>query len=269
VDTRPTDPCLPVDGRGRMEPALSGAFARGAAAELQAAVEGLYVAFASYPLRDEVVGCSHCVFPDDQTSLHRAPLRELQSEDLSKYSFKAMSTWGDDRDFRHFLPRLFELLPSEPLGIGPECVANRLQLADWTKWPEPEQLAVRRWLHAVWRAYLVEFPADWAREFYTADECLCTIAAGLSDLTPLLDLWESDESVPHLRHIALVLRYLPLYGEGHWSEHPVQFRQFADRMVSPRTLARMERAYFDHVGEPFADEFSVAFDNLRWTLNVP
>ena len=40
----------------------------------------------------------------------RKPLQEPEAEDLGRYSFKAMTTVSDVHDFRHFLPRIKELL---------------------------------------------------------------------------------------------------------------------------------------------------------------
>ena len=37
-------------------------------------------------------------------------------EVIDYYGFKALTTWGDERDFRWFMPRLFELLVSYPAG---------------------------------------------------------------------------------------------------------------------------------------------------------
>jgi hypothetical protein len=75
---------------------------------LQTAVAGLYATFAPYPL-GKVAGCPHCVYPQDIALIHSAPMRALSAEQLEKYGWKAMTTWGDVADFKHFAPRLFEI----------------------------------------------------------------------------------------------------------------------------------------------------------------
>lgn len=77
------------------------------------AIEALYRAFSNYPLHKHVEGCPCCIAESDKMLLESKPLRQLSSSDLSRYSFKAMTTWGDKNDFRHFLPRIFELVVSE------------------------------------------------------------------------------------------------------------------------------------------------------------
>jgi hypothetical protein len=67
---------------------------------LDEAAERLYDAFADVPRPRRVAGCSHCVSPAEELSLVSRPLRELSEVDLSRYAFKAMSTWGTGADFR-------------------------------------------------------------------------------------------------------------------------------------------------------------------------
>lgn len=61
---------------------------------LQDAVDGLYRAFARYPRRDAIEICPHCVGREDQDTLARLPLRSLSCAQLSRFGFRAMTTWG-------------------------------------------------------------------------------------------------------------------------------------------------------------------------------
>ena len=80
--------------------------------ELEIAVEKLYKVFSRYSLRRHVEGCPCCVHEEDKRALESKPLQNLSAAELGRYSFKAMTTWGDKDDFRHFLPRIFELMVS-------------------------------------------------------------------------------------------------------------------------------------------------------------
>jgi hypothetical protein len=103
---------------------------------LQATIEGLYAVFASYPLRPQVVGCPCCVSAEDEARLHSKPLRELEIADLEKYASHALLTWGDEDDFRHFLPRLFELADLEHLSSSDlHIIFGKLRHAGWRAWP--------------------------------------------------------------------------------------------------------------------------------------
>ncbi|WP_127503809.1 hypothetical protein [Actinoplanes solisilvae] len=73
------------------------------------AVEELYVAFAPNRRGQPISYCGHCISDEEASVLQRTPLRELTAGDLERYTFKAMGTWGEEADLRHFLPRILEL----------------------------------------------------------------------------------------------------------------------------------------------------------------
>lgn len=78
---------------------------------LRAAVERLYETFARYPLVAVIEGgCPCCRLGAHERDLHAAPLRELPEEHVGYFAFKAMTTFGGVDDFRHFLPRIAELV---------------------------------------------------------------------------------------------------------------------------------------------------------------
>jgi len=99
---------------------------------LQETIGNLYTTFAPYVLRHPVEGCSCCILPSDQRRLADYPLHELPAENLREYAFSALTTWGDSDDFRHFLPRIFELAAFEPGHLlDLEIVFEKLRYAHW------------------------------------------------------------------------------------------------------------------------------------------
>ncbi|MGH2583337.1 MAG: hypothetical protein ACRDJE_00310 [Dehalococcoidia bacterium] len=118
---------------------------------LRAAIEGLYAAFRHYPLRPVTDYCTHCVTPEDEARIHAKPLRELDGKDLGKFGGEVLYTWGDERDFKHFLPRLLDLAAFDA-GYWPDLDAlfRKLDYGKWRTWPESERRAIESFL----RAYL-------------------------------------------------------------------------------------------------------------------
>ena len=151
---------------------------------LNDAVEKLYVTFSVYPLAQKIEGCPCCVSAEDEAMLHLQPLRTMTAKHLSRYAFKALSTWGDENDFRHFLPRLFELV-TEPEGItyevDIEVLFGKLRYGKWKTWPEIEQEAIRRYLMALWQ-FALSLPAD----NYMVDEYLAGIEQAEDDMSSYL-----------------------------------------------------------------------------------
>jgi hypothetical protein len=112
-------------------------------------VEQLYSVFKRYPLSVPVEGCPHCTSQHDEQRLASKPLRLLAAEALERFAFKAMTTWGSVDDFKHSLPRLFELV-TDSVGVGDtnvEALLGKLPYAHWHRWPARERAAVHDFLN--------------------------------------------------------------------------------------------------------------------------
>jgi hypothetical protein len=86
--------------------------------DLRTAVENVYTVFARHRPNDSIEYCSHCVGADDARALHDVPLRDLTADHLRRFAWMAMSTWGEEGDFLHFLPRILELFALRAAGGG-------------------------------------------------------------------------------------------------------------------------------------------------------
>src|SRR5215831_14047842 len=81
--------------------------------ELSQAIEGLYRVFKRYGLRSSTDACSCHHSAEEERRIHRGPLNSLSHEDLQQYAMDAIYTWGTGDDFKHFIPRIFELLTQQ------------------------------------------------------------------------------------------------------------------------------------------------------------
>jgi hypothetical protein len=163
------------------------------------ATERLYDAFGDVPRPRRVEGCPHCTGPDEDLPLVSRRLRELSAEDLSRYAFKAMSTWGTEADFRYFAPRLLDLAATGAMDWpGFETVCGKLGQAGLRTWTQ--RPAVEEFLRALWTATLHQFPAS-----LPISEVTGGIAMVTSDISPYLAEWERLDitaCVQHLREAA-------------------------------------------------------------------
>lgn len=123
--------------------------------DLSRAIDRLYEAFDRYPLVDRLDFCPHCELDDAERLLHVRPLPEMTWADLWAYCPRAVTTFGDDSDFRHFLPRILELYATDHKGAPCTLFTlfGKLDQAGWTAWPAGEVAAVRRFID-VWRRTL-------------------------------------------------------------------------------------------------------------------
>lgn len=151
--------------------------------KLQEANQQLYLTFGKYSPKAPMDACScGCISEDDKSKLLSKDLKELTTDDISKYAFKAMSTWGNVEDFKHFLPRIFELMSTTGIGTDTFVILKKLEDGDWNQWPTIEQNAIREFLIAWWNNLTNRKHADLNTE-------LVPIHGALGTMDPLLEHW--------------------------------------------------------------------------------
>ncbi|WP_425618841.1 hypothetical protein NA78x_002557 [Anatilimnocola sp. NA78] len=156
---------------------------------MQESIAQLYSVFAPYHLGNDFAGCPCCVTPRQSAALAAKPLRHLTAEDVEHYATKAMTTWGNVRHFKHFLPRLLELCREHEPGNSRlwEGVFERLGSAHWESWPPIEQAAVEEYLQQLWKHRLNE--PVYGCSTADAPELLCFLACACTSVQRFLDDW--------------------------------------------------------------------------------
>ena len=153
--------------------------------EFEIATENLYKTFSKYPFKSTIEGCPCCVSDSDKSTLHSKPLRELEDEDLSRYAFKAMTTWGDVNDYKHYLPRIFELTAKRKLIVDTFVTLGKLDYANWKQWETGEQKTINQFLNAWWKY-------DVNNASYFDSEILVELHKLILDIRPMLNDWNLD-----------------------------------------------------------------------------
>lgn len=137
------------------------------------AIETLYRVFSPYCATAKMAYCQECVGQSQVDRLFAKPLRQLGVAHFATYLSKAISTWGDIADYKHFFPRVCELALVEPFPMGIEPWFSRLAIAKWKTWPDAEYVAIHDYFHAAWRATIVGSSTDpsvvdWLSSFVNA-----------------------------------------------------------------------------------------------------
>lgn len=230
---------------------------------LESALEALYAAFRQYD-GARLEGCPHCVSPRDSAALLRAPLRQLGGE-LQHYLFKAMTTWGTEEDFKHFVPRLLERYAS---SSDAWLLCNKLAYAQWRSWAEPERSAVEGYLLSLWRAELAEQGPPLPG--HTLLETMLALDLDLApyDLRTRLDTWRSEAIRESSARIAdFVLEFgVGLFwaspsvaGPTLWKARPHMAAEVRAWLLEPAIRERLEASFVEH-GD---DKVAKAFDLLE------
>lgn len=208
--------------------------------ELKISIKALYHTFASYRLKPHMEACPCCVYDNDKKLVHSKSLTKLTIDDLEKYAFKALTTWGDEKDFKHFLPRLFELQAFHPIHlVEPEILFSKLEYANWRKWPDIEQKAIEDYFDTLWKFILIALEPN---PYTYSDDYLCGIGQAVDDLNPFLSDWQATSSPGAVRNlIEFINQNADRLTKEHklantfWDKRETQMIQVRDWLLNPLT----------------------------------
>ena len=244
-----------------------------ASLELLASIEGLYTAFSGYPLPEKMACCPcGCKRAEHSTILYSKPLRALQREELDYYAFCALTTMGVESDFKHFLPRLFELSVAvsapEQLRTDREILFGKLTYGHWETWPTFERNAIRTFLDALWSCTLFD---SWHGDEYSSEteEWICSIAQVEDDISPYLDKWnktdtlEADLCLVSLLTKNAITQKRNAGRNAFWSGRDAQYEQLKNWVRSAVVAEKLERAAMRWASTDSHDEFVAARSMLE------
>ncbi|WP_433605102.1 hypothetical protein ACQP2P_26440 [Dactylosporangium sp. CA-139114] len=167
------------------------------------ALAALYRICARYPLNPDMSYCRHCVDEDEVRVLQVVPLQDLSAGQLRRLAWKAGGTWGDERDWLHFAPRILELFAlgafDDPTLL--DKTLSRLKAAA-AGWRAEDRAAVEAYRFALWRDFLAGWPTAMA-----ADDMVEALSGFDEDLQPYLDIWSATPSTTAARHLASFVAY--------------------------------------------------------------
>lgn len=237
---------------------------------LNASIHHVYQVFERYPLRRHIEGCPcGCLPPDAQALLHAAPLRELTAQHRIRFALKTMTTWGDEVDFKHFLPRLLELMAQDQLSEV-QILLGKLMYGQWRSWPDQEHAAIKAFLQAWWDDVLKREPLEdrWGpSEVATVLE---GIAQAEHDLTSYLTRWDELDTPSAVRHLAAFvlseaegLIQAQLQG-AYWTDRAAQAQQVVHWFLKGRRQTRLEAAAHEQGDATLREIFEMA----SYTLSI-
>jgi hypothetical protein len=228
-------------------------------------IDSVYAAFAHVRRPARVTGCPHCVAPDEDRPLLDRPLRSLTADDLGRYAAKALTTWGDEEDFRYFLPRLLDCARSGAFAYpDPEIVFGKLALAGWQDWAAGERSAIEAFLTGWWAGTLARHPSR-----PEAGVVLCCLGATGADLDPFLDRWGRLTSADEVRHLhSFVLHEVrwvdgPRLTNAFWDRESTAYGQVVTWLTGGRAAAAVETAFTTETREDVLELLDAIHPALR------
>jgi hypothetical protein len=235
----------------------------GLPSSLRDAIDGLYRAFARYPQPATSDRSPYANITDEVVAqLHAAPLRDLTPAQVERYSRHAMTTWGDEFEFRHYLPRVFELMALDPWWTEVSLLIGKLHDGRWLEWPEPERQSVLAFLDALWRWSLESNP-----HVVRTGNILRGIGLAGLDLTAYIADWRRTRSATAVQQLAelILLEERELLEGGSVASfwHPKDRPAVNALVMSPETRQLLEDAYLAAPDAPGARDLARAADVLH------
>ncbi len=130
--------------------------------------------------------------------LFSTPLHKLSSDDLSNFIFKAISTWGELTDLKHFLPRILELTASGDPPFDTDTVYDKLKYANWKNWESNERTAINEFNLALWENL---FSDEGSQSVYMIQEVFTSLLSIHEDIQQLLDIWMKNDSFKSISNL--------------------------------------------------------------------
>jgi hypothetical protein len=192
--------------------------------------------------------------------LFSKPLRELSANDLSRFTGKAMTTWGNVDDYKHFLPRILELTAQLDTPYEVWIAFDKLEYGNWKAWEETEQKVIHEYMLLLWESLLKDDSekAEWVFMDYFS-----SIAHFYPRFGELLTIWERDNNKTATKHLANfiynersnIFDKRIIAGFHKQSENVDELKNWS---LSDKTVQRLEEAYYRYEHEPFAETISWA-----------
>lgn len=232
---------------------------------LDDAIEQLYRVFANYPRPQRTQASPWTNIGEDVLQqLYRAPLKQLTENDLATYARRALTVWGDSSEFRHYLPRILELVARGQRGwVDVDLFLAKLKLADLGRWPAEEQAALACYLRELFVSSLSEFP-HWPQ----ASEVLRGIGLAGEPLDWYLQTWNDDQSSSALCHLAQLIldEQVSLFSKssldpGLWP--PESILPVYTFLTAPQHSERLENVFLASPEAPHAQMLASAADILH------
>lgn len=169
-------------------------------------VDRLYETFDAYPLPSDLAVCPQCGPEWSEADIRRIPLHSLSLPQLEAVHVMSL----DDNAFRHFFPRLIQLLLNEQSPVFAFDL-SRLK-GRVPSWPTAETAVVTALVDDLWSGLLKGFPANLG--YFSDGPTLIDFTYWCDrPLRPQLDRWLALDTEPAALHLADLVEYVFTIGE--------------------------------------------------------
>lgn len=226
---------------------------------LNTSIENLYDTFAKYQGLSKLEGSQmYDELENWKLQLISKRLRDLNEDDLSRFAGKVMLTWGDENDYRFYLPRILELTAEYKTPYDIWTLYSRLEDANWKTWGITEQTAINDFTFELWNNLLNDNSEEAEREF---KDYFHAIAYYYTDFSKILEAWETSNSFTSIKHLSNYIfeERQNIFEHGYINstvKNTKNIEQFKAWLCSDRMLLKIEKAFYDNEKSEIAEQLS-------------
>lgn len=242
--------------------------------KLKISIENLYDVFSKYPGKSNMQGSSNY---DDleiwNKELLSKSLKDLSPDDLSRFVGKAMTTWGDADDYKHFLPRIFELTAELNTPYEIWIAFDKLEYANWSSWEENEKNSIFEYMLSLWDNLLKD-DSEKAEWFFM--DYFSSIAHFYPTFGDIIEVWEQDTNKASTKHLASFIfnERENIFDKGYidgFHKKSDNIKELINWLLADKTILRLEKAFYRFEQESFSESISwaekILSDEKRNTLH--
>jgi hypothetical protein len=228
--------------------------------KLKISIDRLYDTFAKYQGLSKLEGSP--LYEDHIESwrsvLRCKKLKELTEEDLSLFAGKVILTWGDENDYKFYLPRILELTADLKTPYDIWTLYSRLEDANWKTWNEDEQTAINDFTIELWSNLLNDNSEKAEREF---KDYFHAISYFFPDFSEILRVWETSNSFASIKHLTnYIFEERQHLFDNNYIDSIVKntrsIEQFKTWLTSDKILNKIEKAFYDNEKNEIAKRLS-------------
>jgi len=119
--------------------------------ELKNLIVQLYEVFAPYDSIDDLDSCSACYTSEQTEILKSVPASKIGTKLARKLLWEAKDHWKSPSVYKHFLPRILEVMspPESEEDLFPVHLIEVLEQLNFSSWPNEEKMIVSKFLRCL------------------------------------------------------------------------------------------------------------------------
>ncbi|MFL5743225.1 MAG: hypothetical protein ACJ751_01070, partial [Niastella sp.] len=179
------------------------------------------------------------------------PLKHLSADDLREFTGRAITTWGEVNDYKHFLPRILELTASYDGSHDFSRIFDKLEYGKWETWDKDEKDVIQEYMLVFWKEILKDSTKN-TEDFFVEYFYVC--ARFYSNFSELLSIWEINTSKAATKHLADFIFYESPFIFSHKNNN----HELKNWLLSDKIIHRLEAAFYQYAQEPLGERISWA-----------